>query len=490
MAIDSKQPLYSEFEPDWELMRDTRRGQRHIKDQGVKYLPPTPGQVLDGMESKQIGLANYQAYKLRAQFPDFVQEAVRGLLGVMNNKPATIELPTAMEDMRESVTPDMESLQDLLMRMNEEQLTTGRLGLMLDVPTGAPAGVLPYVVLYTAEDVINWDSGNIGNDNVTRSLNLVVLDETDQRRVDDFEWEVKQQYRVLVLGDVKDNENDNEGFAYRVGVFEEDQNFSEGALIVPSIAGNTLEEIPFVFCNTTDIVPEPENPPLLGLANLSVSVYRSEADYRQSLFMQGQDTLVIIGGTLDRNTGDNDGDGTTKVGAGAKIEVELQGDAKYIGVASEGLPEMRTALENDRENASSQGAQILNTTGGEAESGEALRIRVSARTATLNQIALTAATALQTILRIAAEWIGANPEEVIVTPNLDFTDQSIDGQTLVAFMTAKQLGFPISKQSLHRLAQMRDLTELEFEEEVDLIEQEEPETPGGGGITPDPDPEE
>jgi hypothetical protein len=79
-----------------------------------------------------------------------------------------------------------------------------------------------------------------------------------------------------------------------------------------------------------------------------------------------------------------------------------------------------------------------------------------------------------------AKWLKLNPEEVVVTPNLDFADAGLEGRTLVDWMTAKSLGLPLSLESIHRKLQEKDYTEMEFEEEMTLIEAEEPIAGGEG----------
>jgi hypothetical protein len=462
MSLENQHPLYAEYVEDWTVITDTFRGERKIKEKGLLYLPATPGQIADGMSTKdKLGYKNYDAYKLRARFPDFVAQAVEAILGIMHHKPPTIDLPEQMEDLRERITIHGESLEVLLRRINEHQLVTGRVGLLADIADDVKVGTMPYIALYKAGDMINWDD-EYTEDNVLRTLNLVVLNESGYERDDNFSWKFGAKFRVLLLGDIKEKT----GGLYRMGLFQGDNDttFDKSALIEPSIGGKTLDKIPFVFINSKDIVPDPDDPPLLGLAKLALTVYRGEADYRQTLFMQGQDTLVVIGGVME--------EGVLRVGAGARIEVQQGGDAKYIGVSSEGLAEQRMALENDRTEAGDVGGKLLDTTGHTAESGDALRIRVSARTASLNQIALAGAEGLQSILRTIAEWIGATPDEVVVTPNTDFADDTLEGRTLVDYMTAKTLGAPLSLESIHRILQEKDLTVKTYEEEITAIEAE------------------
>jgi len=453
---------------DWDLMDDSYHGQRRVKDKGFKYLPATPGQIMDGLQHNQKGRKNYQAYKTRATFPDAVSAAVEALLGVMHHKPATIELPDSMADLMDKATIKGESLQMLLRRINEHQLIIGRLGLLADIEDGAEVGTMPYIALYKAKDVINWDDTQRAIQERNR-LNLVVLNESRHERTN-LEWKFVRRYRALMLGELDPND---ESEVYQMAVLGEQTNLNltTADTITPSIAGRSLDDIPFVIINSRDIVAEPDDPPLLGLANLSMTIYRGEADYRQALFMQGQDTLVIIGGTEGEDV---------RAGAGAHIDVPMGGDAKYIGTDSKGLKEMRESIQNDKKEAAESGGKLLDTRGANAESGEALRIRVGARTASLNQIAMTGAEGLQTILRLIARWCACDPKQVKVTANMDFADASVEGRTLVDWMSAKALGLPWSRESIHRKLQEKDFTEMEYEDEMAAIEAEAPE-PGGEG---------
>jgi hypothetical protein len=239
-------------------------------------------------------------------------------------------------------------------------------------------------------------------------------------------------------------------------------------MTTPNVQGRQLDQIPFVFCNTADVVAEPDDPSLIGLAKLTLAIYRGEADYRQALFMQGQDTLVITGAP-PLTPGEQ-----RRVGANATIELAIGGDAKFIGVDGGGLSEMRESLENDRKEAASHGGQLLGGGSGQKESGDALQTRVSAQTATLNQVALSGAFALENALKIVALWVGADPEKVKVEPNLDFDAALMTGQELSQFVSAKNMGAPLSRESLHKLMMKRGVTDMEYEKELEALENEPP----------------
>lgn len=483
MGLESTHPLYDEFQEDWVQQRDLYRGERVVKAKGEVYLPATPGMHLDGMKPGDIGRKAYESYKTRAVFPDYIKEGVEALVGLLHQKDPTIELPDALEPLRNKATVNGESLAALLRRINTEQLITGRVGLLADLPEFPdPANPVPYIVTYIAESITNWDNGE--ETEGFNSLNLVVLNESGFERDTDFSWKNLTKYRVLQLGELEANEEEGRGAVYSMGTFTDSDGgsaeFNPEAMFTPMLRGQSLQQIPFVFINTKDIVTLPDDPPLLGLGRLALAIYRGEADYRQSLFMQGQDTLVVIGQIRNPDGVIGEDDDAIRTGAGSRIDVEQGGDAKYIGVSSSGLSEQREALENDRQRAEVKAGQLISSRGTQQESGEALKTRMTAQTATLNQIALAGAAGLENLLRIIATWVGANPDEVRVEPNLEFADFNLSGQEIVYLMTARTMGAPISKESIHNLMIDRGITKFDYDTELERIEEEDANSPLAG----------
>lgn len=470
--LSAKHPQWTKQSKRWSLMQVSYEGEDCVKEAGVDYLPPTSGMIADGLKTGQDGQKRYEAYLARAVYPDLVSDAVEAMIGVMHRKPPVIEVPAGMKTMIEALSNEGETAELFLRRINEGQLTTGRLGLLLDMPEGQTLDAPRlYVAMYAAHTVGNWDKGRRDKEGIYQTQ-MVVLDETEQVRDDSFSWDEVEKYRVLSVHqsvDPDDPESDGPE-AYHVGVFAEDGNgltFVKSDMIAPKIRGQVLDKIPFVFVNSKDNLPDTDKPPLLGLANICMTIYRGEADYRSALFLQGQDTLVRIG-FID------DDDENARTGAGAVIDVPIGGDAKYIGVSSQGLPEMRMALENDKKAGAQKAGQLLDTTSRAKESGDALKVRIAAQTATLVHIALSGAAGLERILRIGAEWMGLNPEEVSVVPNLDFADDELVGKEVVDWLTAKSLGGPVSQKTIHNLMRRHEITEMTLEEELDEISKEEP----------------
>lgn len=473
MATIVTHPSYDNYSILWKKMLDCFKGADHIKAQGQLYLPAHPSMELDGMGIDELGYKRYQAYKTRAKYPDYVFDAVVNYTGILHRKPAVFTLPKGLEYMLERASSKGEGLQALLSRINQLQLRDGRCGLLLELPSGETRGTKPYIAVYEALAIKNWDTGedSLGYE----SLNFVSLDES--RHVMDksnrtWKWETRE--RRLILGSpLKDEPNGSAVYKQILLVDEQITTTVEEAsneFVTPMYEQNKLTRIPFVFCNASDLIAEPDRPPLLTLANETIAIYQGEGDYRQSLFMQGQDTLVVKGGITQNVSGDPEA--PVRVGAGARLDVNPEGDAKYIGVNSQGIPEQRKALETDHSNAASRSGQLTRTDRASQESGEALRTRVAAKTASLVSIARTGAAALTDILKICAEWIGDDPSMVDVTPNVDFSKSSMLGQDFVQIMTSKGLGAPISMQSIHEWLSDNGMTSIPFESELKLIEKE------------------
>jgi len=460
-AIINTHPLYDSHVEDYVLMRDCYKGEKQVKLKSETYLPATGGHLLDGMLVNQEGRIAYNAYKQRAVYHNFVHDAVESYIGLLHYKPTQIKLPPEMEFLRTKATINGDNLDHLLRRMHAQQFITGRVGLLLDIDSTGSG--MPYIAMYDAEHIVNWDEGN---DNVgLNAINLVVLDETNWVRRGVM-WHEQRKYRFLSLGDFNANEEDRQASTYSQTVMIYGTEATEESYVTPTFRGQTLNEIPFVFANTKDILASPDTPPLLGLANLCLAIYRAEADYRHTLYMQGQDTLVVIGGTYNQ-------DEATRVGAGAKLSVDIGGDAKFIGVSSSGLTEMRHSLENDKTAAVTKAGQLMNSNS-KQESGDALKTRMAAQTANLNQVAVTASYALEELLKKCARWMNVDDSQIQVIPNLQFADKNMSGQDFAQLITAKQTGLlPISDAALHEILRSQNMTQMTYKEERTQMDKED-----------------
>lgn len=443
-AVDTKHPTWIAMADKWSLMRDATAGETTVKDAGETYLPKPSGFSAqdDG------GRALYEAYQKRAQFAEIVEPTIRGMVGVIHRTEAQIEMPTAMEPLWEKATKDGLPLEALHRRITSELLTTGRYSLLADAAT--EGSDLPWLAGYSAESLINWADDR----------SLFALDESGLKR-EGFRWEHEQRYRVLELADGR----------YTVQTYTGAEK-TPGDEVHPTGRGNTaIGEIPFVVIGGRDLSLQPEIPPLIGVARSAIALYQLSADYRWQLFCSGQETLVVI-----------NGDPPTAVGAGAVIAIK-QGsgdengrpDVKYVSPSGSGIAAHRTAIQDERAAAAQAGARLFNSSESRsAESGDALRIRFAAETATLTSIAQSSAQGLEKALRHIAVMIGQDPENVVVKPNLSFVDASLTPEQAEALVRVWQNG-AVSYQTLYEALQRGEIASAErsHEDELKLIDGDE-----------------
>jgi len=443
---------------DWEECRDAVAGSTTVKGKATTYLPMPSG--FNGSVNPQ---SMYDAYKMRAQYPDLVAPTIQGMLGIIHQSEAQIEgleEGSGLEGMWESATPDGLTLEALHRKITEEILTVGRVALLADLPP--EGGELPWIAFYKAESLINW----------SESRNFFVLEE-DYRVRNGFSWNGKKRYRVLEVLDE----------TYQVTVLDEDgdplpedtditeQDVSEGvatAVVVPQArGGEPLAEVPLVVAGSRDLSLPPDQIPLIGVTRAAFAIYRLDADYRHQLFMSGQETLFYIGLAKE--------DMPDYVGAGVGVAIPEGGDAKYVGPSGAGIAAHKVAIEDERANAAEAGSRMFAVGDKKAaESGEALRIRARAGSATLVSVAQTSAAALEKVLRYCALLVGEDPEEIIVKPNLGFLDSDMTAEEANK-MTELWMNKVISYETLYNNLQRGRIASEErtAEEEQELVAEEE-----------------
>lgn len=466
-------PQYDARLTDWQKLADICESEAHVKGCGKKYLPYTASQLEDGADKNAAnsdGEKAYEAYKARARFHCFTRRAMTTILGFMHRKAPTIKLPKKMQPLEERATIYGETLRSLLASVNMHQLKYGRVGLLADMPEGESRGVLPYIALYTAQSIRNWNVV-LAKDGRLRA-GAIVLDESGPTMSEMMQWTQTDQKRLVRALNGKPYEQ----IVCRNNVIGEQP-------IIPKFEGSVLTEIPFVFINTMDTSPDVDVPPLLSLADLDIGIYMAEADYREALHKQGQDTLVTIGlgEVLDPETGQKV---PIRIGSRGHIDIPAGGDAKFIGVSSGGLPAQEKALATDKADAATYAGKLLDSKA--AESGDALNARITANTTSAVTIVNTGAAGVERILRVIAGWMGEKPEEVTVEPNRDFVNDAQKAAEVLAMVEAKLAGATISFRTIHRAMQKMDMTDLTFEQEIETMLEEAQDAPPGSEGRPDP----
>lgn len=434
-----KHPDYLDREDEWTLMRDAVRGESAVKGQGETYLPKPSGFT----SQPDKGEAFYAAYQKRARFPEIVNPAVQAMVGVIHQAEIQIELPERMNWIWERATVDGLPLEAFHRRVTGQILEVGRYAILADAPEGGN----PYLAGYSAESLINWDEAR----------QLYVLDESGLVR-DGFGWTHQEQFLALELIDGR----------YTATRYNAAGQALDKVAQPTTARREALTEIPLVVAGPRDLSLKTETPPLIGIARPAVSMYQLSADYRWQLFMSGQETLVVI-----------NGEAPDAVGAGACVSLQggegVTPDMKYVGPSGIGIAAHKTAIEDEKADAANAGARLFNSGDKSAESGDALRIRFTAETASLVSIAHASCAALERSLRDAALLHGLSATEakgITVTPPTSLVDRKMSPEEMGSIMNLWDKGL-ISGETAYTNLQDGGVAspDRSWDDEIKLIEE-------------------
>lgn len=452
-GVTTKQPQLTDVvESEWRLMRisDAGNAQIHAHDLkasgvqsaqnraqylgGTTYLPIPGGFIANWTEG---GQAMWQAYLQRAQFPEIIAPAVNAMVGIIHKNEWQIELPDGLQFIWEKATDDGQPLEAFSRRITRELLLMGRYEIQVDSPAD---GGDPYLIGQKAELLINWDT------------NFYVFNESGMVRKG-YEWEEEIRYRVHRL--------DESGQYEQILVDENGDEIDDS--VTPTTTGDRrLDFVPVVVAGARDVTNNIEQPPLIGAADAAVALYRLDADYRHQLYMSGQETLVVDNGSAPE-----------VIGPSVVLEVNSTGDAPanvyYVSPTCSGIAAHKTAIEDEWKNAAKAGAKLFDD-GSSIESGEARRMRQNAESATLQTIANSGAAALEKALKYAAVMVGANPDQVVVTPPRNLLDAPMDPAEVLNLVKAYREG-GMSWQTLYENLQRGQIasTERDADQELQLM---------------------
>lgn len=411
MPINTLHPDVKEYLPVWEMVEDFFDGEIAVKKAGVKYLPKVSGQ----------SNAKYEAYKKRAIFYSAISRTCYALVGAVYRKPPAILLPEKMEYLRNDATNTGMSLVELAISLSVELMKTGRAGLLVDRPVD---GGMPYLTLYDADDILNWDT-TPGNEFVVLEDEALVRSKEDK-----FTLEEVEGYRELT----KDSNGD-----YVVNIWQQTGNanqFEITATFQPIKNGKPIQYIPFTVITPTGLDFEIDKPPVLDMVHVLEKHYQLSADYSNALKTICTPTPYIIGLTPD--------DGfELKLGADTAIILpDIGSKVGFLEFAGQGIKAVEDALVKLEGMLGALGARMVEATGNKTliETAEGARTREAVATAVLGSIIASVETALERSLTWVADWENLDSSEIKVKLNRELVSSTLDSNMVTALLNAVNSG--------------------------------------------------
>lgn len=297
-------PEYQYFRQDWFKLRDVIAGQKEVKRKGEIYLPK-----MKGMDQE-----DYAGYIERATFYNMTRQTQTGMVGqVFRKEPVIRNLPPKFKSkIRNLFAKDGVGHVNFTKTVVGEQIGIGRFGVLVDAPTTPSQNPTAYATGYSAENILDWDKGEVNGFFVltrvllrefVRTTNIVANDPANNaallqargmlapkdtraarakalaastmvqqsgRFTDSYTY--RTVFRELLL-----TEQENGTWVYTQQVYEDGfgGDFTE---FTPKIRGQVLSFIPFEFFGSMSNSESVEASPMLDIADLNLSHYRTYAE--------------------------------------------------------------------------------------------------------------------------------------------------------------------------------------------------------------------
>lgn len=353
-------------------------------------------------------------YMTGGRVSNLAARTLQGYIGLYNEYPATIKLPSELEYLKKKATKDGKDLHTTTIDILTEMLINGNCHVLIDVADNGKLGL----VLYRNESRINWDQE--GADQEDYRYKQVVFKET------------------VTTGDlIEGTENEETYIKYYIedGVYKyvrynDAKEVIEGPY-APRYLGRTLDYIPIVSAGAIDNSPDIDPAPLEPIMQVMVAILGMDTELSYINMLTTAPTLVI--------TGANEEDLPSVMGAGVTLLLpQYTSKAEYTKVDSSSLEHIRTKINDAYAEAQEYGASLLGSSKNMSESGEALRLRQQATTVTLRSIVTNMGKAVERILKMMADWAKASDDAIEYMPNKDFSTFSLPAEDQQALVQAWQ----------------------------------------------------
>ena len=453
MPVEDKHPEYEKNYTKWSKCRVCVEGEEAVKNAGEDFLPK-----LSGQEEQ-----DYFSYRQRASFFAGTARAAAALVGMLLKKPPRLENVTdELLAMMDTITEDATDLHTFVKHVTNEIVVNGRVCVLVDAAAGIE-NAQPYLTSYVAEALVNWKTTIM--ENGERGISLLVLYEKHYEEEDEFSHDYVPQLRVLSLEEgyytvrlYRERERqDSAGRKYKEWVLEE--------TFTPSIRGQRLDWIPAIVIGVNDITPEVDKPPLLDVAEVNLSLYRTSADLEHGRHFTALPTAYVSGKMDDYGNPQ----GGLRIGSSNVWLLEEGSSAGYLEFSGAGLGSLERAVEEKKNDMAVLGARVLLSDPSFQEAEGTLRMRKLGESSIAASIAHTVSVGMTQALQWWQWWLQAR-ELIVISINTDYVDTVLDAQTLQLLM-AGVMQKQISWETFFFNLKKSDLApeERTMEEEIELI---------------------
>ena len=413
--VDFRHPLFSANVDNWNLVDDICDS----KNLRAHLIPLNPDD-----NSTENATRNNQ-FARRAVFAAIAGYTSRGLVGKAFTVAPKITVPDGMGYVTTNIDGMGVSINQQAQEATTEVTRLGRAGLLVDFPKtegelsrAALAGgdIFSTITLYKARQVINWQTARVGAQTI---LSKVVLAyKRGETTPDGFgSKDIDTRLELSINGGV-----------YTMTHWQKnsDDEWVAGESVIPSAAnGKTLTRIPFFFIGSNANTQNVDFSPMFDLAKMNIGHYNNSAIYEDSVFTVGQAQPWMSG--LNQETLELMTDNNMYIGSGRLIGVP-SGEKLGFAQATEN-PIAREAMLDKVSMMVGLGAMLIQPSGA-AKTATQITSENQAQHSVLSLIASNVSEAYTDALKMAAEFMGENPDDISYDISDDFIDPNADANML------------------------------------------------------------
>lgn len=433
-------PEYIYHRPEWQKLRDVIAGQREIKRKSTIYL----------RAFKKMDQPDYQQYLEGATFYNMTAQTLNGMIGeVFSRDPLAKNVPKKFKDtIRLKFAKDGSGHIGFSKTIISEILTMGRYGVLVDAPSTPSVEPISFAVGYSAENILDWTVEEI---NGIYQLTRVLLREftRNKQRGPSFQnpWigqadpaevvrlpsganTVRQvggyieaytyatHYRELCLEQQEDGT-----YVYKQYVYNEDPNGEAYDSFTPNVRGVPLDFIPFMMFGASGNTADVEKSPLLDIADLNLSHYRTYADLEWGRTYTALPVYYAPG---------RDDEGAAEYTIGPSVVWEVPPDQDPPGIIEykgEGLKQLESALNTKERQIAAIGGRLMPGTvsKGSESPDQAKRAQATEQSLILNAIQATEFGMTQ----VMRWWLMWRDVALSTTENVGYSLNRMFGQNAV-----------------------------------------------------------
>tara|TARA_R110000803_G_scaffold51844_5_gene106888 strand:+ start:1267 stop:2673 length:1407 start_codon:yes stop_codon:yes gene_type:complete len=413
--VDFRHPLFSANVDNWNLVDnicDSKNLRAHL-------IPLNP----DDDSSENVTRNNQ--FARRAVFAAIAGYTSRGLVGKAFTVAPKATVPDGMDYVNTNIDGMGVSINQQAQEATTEVTRLGRAGLLVDFPKtegelsrAALAGgdIFSTITLYKAKQVINWQTTRVGAQVI---LSKVVLAyQRGETTPDGFgSADIDTRLELSITGGV-----------YTMTHWQKnsDDEWVAGEPVIPSAAnGKTLSRIPFFFIGSNANTQQVDFAPMFDLAKMNIGHYNNSAIYEDSVFTVGQAQPWMSG--LNQESLELMTDNNMYIGSGRLIGVP-SGEKLGFAQATEN-PIAREAMLDKVSMMVGLGAMLIQP-GGAVKTATQVTSENQAQHSVLSLITANVSEAYTDALKMAAEFMGENPDDIIYEISDDFIDPNADANML------------------------------------------------------------